>query len=246
MPQYVITPWKFHTELVQVRREIYQLGDSNVDLRRHAIDWIAAWKQRGALPHAVESTALLVDAILHHDATINSSFSIRATYSAAFCRFVTGFCDIGQQGKFKQSMFEVARDLDMPASFVELRHEATHEDLPSLQRLMRNSKLALDWLWQYYWAKLDDPSGAKSKRIANDERPAEEAVEKDQLRVILASFSSKRRVEIKTASTDLSASSASGIACLELVKLCRGSKGALSKLCSLLLEEKMLIPSARK
>lgn len=71
-----------------MRREIYQLGESASpqDLRRHAIDWIAAWRMRGTLPHSVESTALLVDAVLHHDASQNSMFSIRATYSAAFCR----------------------------------------------------------------------------------------------------------------------------------------------------------------
>ncbi len=89
MPQYVVTPWKYHSELLQVRRELYQLGESAppADHRRHAIDLIAAWKMRGTLPHAVESTALLVDAVLHHDANMNSVFSIRATYSAAFCRY---------------------------------------------------------------------------------------------------------------------------------------------------------------
>jgi hypothetical protein len=47
---------------------------------------VAAWKLRGNLPHAVEATALLTDAILHDDAAKNSVFSIRATYAAAFCR----------------------------------------------------------------------------------------------------------------------------------------------------------------
>lgn len=47
---------------------------------------VAAWKLRGNLPHPVEATALLTDAILHDDARKNSIFSIRATYSAAFCR----------------------------------------------------------------------------------------------------------------------------------------------------------------
>lgn len=47
---------------------------------------VAVWKLRGNLPHPVEATALLTDAILHDDAQKNSIFSIRATYSAAFCR----------------------------------------------------------------------------------------------------------------------------------------------------------------
>lgn len=49
---------------------------------------VSAWKLRGNLPHAVEATALLTDAILHDDASKNSVFSIRATYAAAFCRYV--------------------------------------------------------------------------------------------------------------------------------------------------------------
>ena len=47
---------------------------------------VGVWKLRGNLPHPVEATALLTDAILHDDAQKNSIFSIRATYSAAFCR----------------------------------------------------------------------------------------------------------------------------------------------------------------
>ena len=47
---------------------------------------VEAWKLRGNVPHHVEATALLTDAILHDDAQSNSIFSIRATYSAAFCR----------------------------------------------------------------------------------------------------------------------------------------------------------------
>jgi len=250
MPHYVVTPWKFHSELLQVRRELYHLGpDTDMDTRRHAIDWIAAWKQRGALPHDIESTALLVDAVLHHNAEVNSPFSIRATYSAAFCRFVTGFCDISQTASVKRSMFDAARSLDMPASFVELRHEATHDDLPSLQRLVRNTNLALAWLWQHYWVKLDDQLvGSKKTTVAArlEDTPAKPQLQRENLRAILATFSSKRRAEIKASSTDMSAASASGVACLELVKLCRGSTQTLTTLCSLLLEEKMLIPSNRK
>lgn len=45
--------------------------------------------------------------------------------------------------------------LGVPASFVELRHEATHRDLPSLVVLRSAALRSLDWLWEFYWAKLD-------------------------------------------------------------------------------------------
>lgn len=95
MPQYKITPWKYHHELIQVRREIYRLGEAAppIDLRRHAVDKIAAWKIRGHLPHAVESTGLLTDAILLHESGGGggSEWIVRCAYSAAFCRYVRAF-----------------------------------------------------------------------------------------------------------------------------------------------------------
>src|SRR5690606_5022219 len=61
------------------------------------------------------------------------------------------------QGK-KRTMFQRAMDLGLPASFVELRHEATHRELPSLVVLRRAAQRSLEWLWEYYWAKIADPS----------------------------------------------------------------------------------------
>lgn len=61
MAKYAITPWRHHRDLLAVRQQLY--GDSE---QRNAVDRVMAWKLRGNLPHAVESTALLVDAILHH------------------------------------------------------------------------------------------------------------------------------------------------------------------------------------
>ncbi|KAI7201740.1 hypothetical protein D0869_12302 [Hortaea werneckii] len=216
MPRYTITPWRHQRDLLEVRAQLYPqhttANQSTVaaaaaaapqqqavqDMRRHAVDRILAWKLRGNLPHAVESTALLVDAILHHqqqqqsqqqqqpqpqtlppnttyaDGTFHpsgpptstpapapsaSTFAIRAVYSAAFTRFVTGFCDIGRSrasGLTPASMLEIARQIEMPASFVGLRHEATHEELPALGRLVGASAEALEWLWGAYWSRLGE------------------------------------------------------------------------------------------
>lgn len=53
-------------------------------------------------------------------------------------------------------MFQRAMDLGLPASFVELRHEATHRELPSLVVLRNAAQRSLEWLWDYYWAKVDN------------------------------------------------------------------------------------------
>lgn len=52
-------------------------------------------------------------------------------------------------------MFQRALDLGLPASFVELRHEATHRELPSLVVLRGAVHRSLEWLWGYYWGRID-------------------------------------------------------------------------------------------
>lgn len=62
----------------------------------------------------------------------------------------------------KKSMFSRALDLGLPASFVELRHEATHRELPSLTVLRDSTARSLEWLWGFYWRGVgaDSFSGA--------------------------------------------------------------------------------------
>ena len=52
-------------------------------------------------------------------------------------------------------MFQRAMDLGLPASFVELRHEATHREPPSLVVLRKATQRSLEWLWDNYWANID-------------------------------------------------------------------------------------------
>ncbi|KGM91743.1 rRNA-processing protein LAS1 [Paracoccidioides brasiliensis Pb18] len=156
MPRLQFTPWKELSELLAIRSQFYpSTSEEPADMRAKACSLVWVWKLRGNLPHSVEATALLTDAILHDDAKKNSIFSIRATYSAAFCRFVTGLVDSKLYGR-KQTMFQKATELGLPASFVELRHEATHRELPSLSVLRNAAHRSLQWLWKFYWVGLPD------------------------------------------------------------------------------------------
>lgn len=49
------------------------------------------WVQRGNCPHLVESTAILISAMLN-DVPGNSTYCVRAAYAAAFCRYVLREC----------------------------------------------------------------------------------------------------------------------------------------------------------
>jgi ribosomal biogenesis protein LAS1 len=51
-------------------------------------------------------------------------------------------------------MYALAKTLGLPATYVELRHQATHEELPSVQRLRGAARKALGWIWEHYWADL--------------------------------------------------------------------------------------------
>ena len=51
-------------------------------------------------------------------------------------------------------MYSIAKSIGLPATYVELRHQATHEELPSLPKLRTATQKALWWIWDYYWVKL--------------------------------------------------------------------------------------------
>ncbi|GAP89147.1 putative hydroxyacylglutathione hydrolase [Rosellinia necatrix] len=144
--------------------------------QQQAVSRVSMWMQRGGCPHLVESTALLTAAILsdlHESRTRanSSSYAIRAAYSAAFSRFVTGLLD-GQQDKLrKMSMYSIAKTIGLPATFVELRHQATHEQLPSLAKLRSAASNALAWIWDFYWKDLI-PIDKVNSREANHQSDA--------------------------------------------------------------------------
>lgn len=191
------TPWRTATELHAVRTSLYT--PSTPSDRASAISLISAWKTRGNLPHAIESTAHLFSALQFHEAqgnfpspsTTPASFSasksasaappsatptappaasattiyaLRATYTLALSRFVTGLADLGRRRENAYSMYEVARSIGLPAHFVELRHESAHEEMPGLRRLARAAEEALGWLWGVYWAQL--PAGEEGSGSA--------------------------------------------------------------------------------
>ncbi|KAL8418332.1 hypothetical protein RB594_001803 [Gaeumannomyces avenae] len=184
MVQYVFTPWKHRRELLEVRGQFYPelasaaaaaaaasshpsrqrqrshpARDSSharatrAEGQRRAVSRVSVWMQRGGCPHLVESTAMLVDAMLADEAS-GGSYAVRGAYSTAFGRFVTGLLDSHQDKSHKMSMYSVAKTIGLPATFVELRHQAAHEQLPSLTRLRAGAAAGLDWIWEYYWKQL--------------------------------------------------------------------------------------------
>lgn len=67
---------------------------------------------------------------------------------------MTGLLDSHQDKRRKLSMYSIAKSIGLPATYVELRHQATHEELPSLPKLRTATEKGLRWIWDYYWAQL--------------------------------------------------------------------------------------------
>lgn len=52
-------------------------------------------------------------------------------------------------------MYTQAQKIGLPALFVDIRHEATHGDMPNLKNLRSAAERALKWLWDDYWKDLE-------------------------------------------------------------------------------------------
>ncbi|KAH6636927.1 Las1-like-domain-containing protein [Chaetomium tenue] len=170
--------------------------------KQQAVAHVSMWMHRGGCPHMVESTALLMAAMLSDEgygfgnrnesgkgkeggfgdggggggrgaAAASRAYAVRAAYSAAFSRFVTGLLDSHQDKQRKMSMYDVAKSVGLPATFVELRHQATHEQLPSLPRLRAAAASALQWIWEYYWRGLEEEDGEGGEVEVEEEEEVE-------------------------------------------------------------------------
>ena len=99
---------------------------------------MAAWRASTSLPLALEATQNLLAIILQdksNQGTISSPLSLRLGYAAAVIRFVNGLVDPLQFGAYARAIASIAAQLGLPSWLVELRHAATHDDLPSLELL---------------------------------------------------------------------------------------------------------------
>lgn len=139
-------------------------------------------------------------------------------------------------------MHTLARNLNLPASFVEIRHAATHEVLPSLSVLRTVAVRALDWLWVNYWSAV----GVAAATDGPDTRA--ERVQLLRARLALKRWRQLRRDNPLKAlkQGDLSPEGREAFAIIkECVTICKEDEGR-EALVDAFLEEKALIPAGKK
>lgn len=103
---------------------------------------LSAWKSTTQLSHALESALGLLTVTLQDGSASQppssaalSAYNLRQCYSTAIIRLVNGLVDPLQSGVYARSIASIAAQLGLPAWLVEVRHAATHEELPSLEVL---------------------------------------------------------------------------------------------------------------
>jgi len=115
-----------------------------------AVKRIHTWQSRGKIPLAIEATGNILEIMINDDGHDNQ---IRLLYSMAILRFVNGIVDHLQKGFYAMSISNLAKTVNLPQFLVDLRHDATHKEIPSYEALKLAAKSTLLWIKENYWKK---------------------------------------------------------------------------------------------
>ncbi|KAF7971829.1 hypothetical protein HWV62_19837 [Athelia sp. TMB] len=154
-------PWASIGDLDQLCSWIFA-DESDLEAKKRAVERLSAWKAITSLPHALESTLALLAVILQDNLSQSSTsgLALRQSYATALIRLVNGLVDPLQSGAYARSIASIAAQLGLPPWLVELRHAATHEDLPSLELLRDAARESMAWLLHNYFLPTLNPSAS--------------------------------------------------------------------------------------
>lgn len=153
-------PWVTWIEWQDVKHCLFHTT-TGCSAQLWALDALQTWRLKGELPIAVEATSQLV----HHQTLLATSsptcdgmsdLPLRLSISSSIVRMVNSFVDLLQQSTHAQSVTQLAESINLPRMLVDIRHDATHgSDVPTLELLREAVQMALQWLYDTYWAEQD-------------------------------------------------------------------------------------------
>ncbi|KAI3723751.1 hypothetical protein L2E82_35508 [Cichorium intybus] len=152
---YKLVPWISWEDWSFVRESLFSSSPASIDL---ALRRISAWRSRGCLPVIIEVTASIVE-IQQKDSYFRKDLSesdlladdmLTMLYCMTIIRLVNGIVEKTRK-KNEVSIGEAADVIGIPRMLIDIRHECSHRDLPSLRLVRLASTKALDWLKAYYW-----------------------------------------------------------------------------------------------
>lgn len=142
-----------------------------------ALRRVAVWRgrsARGRLSHAVDISAGLAGLLLsdaertcHNNATGNNPYQLRNSYSTLLLRSVNGLADTYRHQR-KSSLLSVSHCCalaGLPLWIVDIRHDASHNDLPSLGLCRIGAIESLRFWKTRYWDTLESKVWGKKSEI---------------------------------------------------------------------------------
>ena len=155
------TPWSSWAEWRWMYDSLYS-GEAS--RRGFGLELMEVWRLRGGVPHGAESTATLVSLMC-----TSSSSCVRLALAMAVVRCVNGVVDREQKALRARSVHKLAEGLGLASWIVELRHAATHNDLPSLEVLRAATTELLVFFDESYWrpqlARLEAAEAAVAREL---------------------------------------------------------------------------------
>jgi hypothetical protein len=143
------TAWTNWSEWKTCYQQLYSL--SLIEQKQGCYK-VHAWSLRKQIPNAILSTRDIVECLYQHASTDDIEYG-RLALSMCLVRFVNGAVEVEAGEHSKTSVADVAKSIGIPHWLVSLRHEATHNNLPSLSSLRVAAMDALRWLSKNYWLK---------------------------------------------------------------------------------------------
>lgn len=140
-------------------------------------------------------------------------------------------------------MYEMAKLIHLPETFVALRHRIVHHQKPpSLKTLELNTTIALGWLRAHFWKRIHNLD--KLPLEQNAEEPTEEVAQ--QIQAILKQCLKARKNEIRDGKTAEDESAAVHTATENLLMLCHAQAGSLNYAASILVGDDLIFPTQRQ
>ncbi|KAK2582080.1 hypothetical protein KPH14_002783 [Odynerus spinipes] len=153
-----LVPWFSPAEWHRVYEQIYSNND---DEQIKAYETLLAWKARmPKLPVGVDCTLSIIQVCLRDrewtpkidnaELPVHYENDLCLMYSTAIMRFLNHISNIGHTKQ--TSLFQIAKQLNIPEWIVNLRHDAAHgHELPSIDVLRIAINVLLTWLHEEYW-----------------------------------------------------------------------------------------------
>ena len=134
-------------DLIQLREIIYV--DQNAD---RANEIIEAIQLRGKAPLSVELTLLTMMA---------QKCPTTSACSLAIVRFINNLLDAQQDTVHAIPLSALCHQLNIPSFWVDIRHQITHQSMPSLSLMQSIVGQMHQYLYSEFWTLLDTPSNDK-------------------------------------------------------------------------------------